>query len=201
MIVGSMANGLCAGGGFCAGSEVVVEHQVGWGCSLGKGQRADTLPLGQRINGSAFVFSAALPALLATAGSAGIDLLRTTTSIFEHLQENIRAFRACLAKLEGASIFIPSDPSSALIHIFMLNPPTLLELEEKLLQDVVDDALSQGVMITRASRLRGQETFEPAPSLKIMISSAFTKKEVEKAGGVVKASLTKCLGSEWRWLG
>jgi hypothetical protein len=56
--------------------------------------------------------------------------------------------------------------------------------------------LAQGVLLTRASRLRGQETFEPAPSLKIMISSAFTKKEVEKAGGIVKASLIKCLGSE-----
>lgn len=80
----------------------------------------------------------------------------------------------------------------------MLNPPEVLEMEEKLLQDVVDDALSQGVLITRTSRLRGQETFEPAPSLKIMISSAFTKKEMDKAGAVVKASLIKCLGSECR---
>ena len=28
MLVGSMANGLCATGGFCAGSSVVVDHQV-----------------------------------------------------------------------------------------------------------------------------------------------------------------------------
>lgn len=28
MLVGSLATGLCAGGGFCAGSQVVVDHQV-----------------------------------------------------------------------------------------------------------------------------------------------------------------------------
>ncbi len=151
----------------------------------------------QRINGTAFVFSAALPALLATTASAAINIIKTTPSIFEHLAENVRVFRAALSKLEATTVFIPSDPTSALIHIFMLNPPEVLELEEKLLQDVADDALSQGVMITRTSRLRGQETFEPAPSLKILVSSAFTKKEVEKAAAVVKGSLIKFLGSEF----
>ncbi len=102
---------------------------------------------------------------------------------------------------------IPSDPESALIHIYMIHPPEEINLEEKLLQDVVDDALSQGVLITRASRLRGQEVFEPVPSLKIMVSAAFTKKEMEKAAGVVKGSLVKVLGSEFglmlfhSWLG
>lgn len=28
MLVGSMAIGLCAGGGFCAGSQNVIDHQV-----------------------------------------------------------------------------------------------------------------------------------------------------------------------------
>ena len=30
MLLGSMANGLAAGGGFCAGSPVVCAHQVSW---------------------------------------------------------------------------------------------------------------------------------------------------------------------------
>ena len=29
MLVGSVANGLCSSGGFCAGSSIVTEHQVG----------------------------------------------------------------------------------------------------------------------------------------------------------------------------
>ena len=78
----------------------------------------------------------------------------------------------------------------------MLSPPESIELEERLLQDVVDDALGQGVLICRAARLRGQEVFEPAPSLKIMISAAFTKKETEKMANTVRNSLTKVLGSK-----
>lgn len=30
MLVGSVANGLCSAGGFCAGSSIVTEHQVGY---------------------------------------------------------------------------------------------------------------------------------------------------------------------------
>jgi serine palmitoyltransferase len=150
----------------------------------------------QRINGAAFVFSAAMPGLLATTGSAAINIMQTTPQLYVTLQDNIRTFRTGLAKLEGVTIYIPSDLQSALIHIYMLSPPESIEQEEKLLQDVVDDALGQGVLICRAARLRGQEVFEPAPSLKIMISAAFTKKEMEKITTTVRNSLTKVLGSE-----
>lgn len=196
-----MAVGLNAGGGFCAGSDEVTSHQV----------RLRRLPSNhpfkvhtsdnccdcmQRINGAAFVFSAAMPGLLATSGSAAIDIMNQTPQVFVQLAENVRTFRAGLAKLEDVTIVIPSHPASALIHIFMLSPPESIELEEVMLQEVVDDALDHGVLITRSARLRGQEQIEPAPSLKIMISAAFTKKEIEKAASVVRSSLTKVFGSE-----
>lgn len=176
ILVGSMANGLNAGGGFCAGARGVIDHQ--------------------RINGAAFVYSAALPALLATSASEGIKIMRETPDIFTSLQENVRILRTALVKLEGVNIDIPSDPISPLIIIYMLSPPDSIEQEERLLQDVVEDAMGQGVLLTRAARLRGQETFEPAPALKIMVSSAFTRKEMEKAGAVIKASLIKVLGKK-----
>jgi serine palmitoyltransferase len=69
-----------------------------------------------------------------------------------------------------------------------------IEAEERLLQDVVEEALAQGVLITRAKRLRGQELIEPRPSIRLAMTSALTKKETEKAVGVVKASLVKILG-------
>lgn len=70
--------------------------------------------------------------------------------------------------------------------------------EENLLQKVVDEAIdSHGVLITRARRLRGQETFEPEPSLKICLSGALAKKDVEKAAMGLKAALVKVCGSEF----
>ncbi|KAL7414875.1 serine palmitoyltransferase [Mrakia frigida] len=181
MLVGSMARGLNAGGGFCSGSLVVTEHQ--------------------RINSATFVFSAALPAMLATTASAGMYLLSSTPSIFAALQENTKVARSILDKLDHL-IHIPSDPLSPLIHIQLANPPFPdpvdqqgILAQERLLQDVVEECLStSGVMITRARRLRGQETFEARPSIKIALTSGLTKKEVEKAVQGVKSALVKVLG-------
>lgn len=66
--------------------------------------------------------------------------------------------------------------------------------EERLLQAVVDEALSLGVMIMKAKRLRGMEMVEPKPSIRLALTSALTRKETEKAVGIIKSSLTKVLG-------
>ncbi|KAG6900904.1 hypothetical protein C0993_004341 [Termitomyces sp. T159_Od127] len=202
ILVGSVAIGLCSAGGFCAGSQAVVDHQ--------------------RINGTSFVFSASLPALLAVSASEGINILRSSPSILSTLQENVRAARAILDRVDCISI--PSHPASPIIHIHIrsssssLQPSTAsfalspkpsnpasplprdattwdwdIESEERLLQDVVDEALAQGVMITRARRLRGQETVEARPSVRLALTSALTKKETEKAVNVVKNALVKVL--------
>src|SRR5579864_8320659 len=101
MLLGSVANGLNAGGGFCAGSRVVVDHQ--------------------RDNGTSFVFSASLPAILAVSASEGINILRNTPSILSTLQENVHAIRAVLERVE--CITIPSHPASPIIHIYIRTPP------------------------------------------------------------------------------
>ncbi|KAG6902291.1 hypothetical protein C0995_001901 [Termitomyces sp. Mi166 len=203
MLVGSVAIGLCSAGGFCAGSQAVVDHQ--------------------RINGTSFVFSASLPALLAVSASEGINILRSSPSILSTLQENVRAARAILDRVD--CITIPSHPASPIIHIHVrfsssssLHPSSAslplspkpsnpasplprdviswdwnIETEERFLQDVVDEALAQGVMVTRAKRLRGQEMVEARPSIRLALTSALTKKETEKAVTVVKSALVKVL--------
>ncbi|KAI0922809.1 hypothetical protein AcW1_002628 [Taiwanofungus camphoratus] len=200
MLVGSIANGLTSCGGFCAGSEIVVKHQ--------------------RINGTSFVFSAAMPAMLAVAASQGINILRNTPSILSTLQDNVRAVRSILDRVDCISI--PSHPASAVIHINVrTSSPTLqlpsptsspgkpsnplsvmprdspqfdIDLEERLLQDVVEEALAQGVMITRAKRLHGQELIEVRPSIRLAVTAALTRKECEKAANAVKAACVKVLG-------
>jgi len=203
ILLGSVANGLNAGGGFCAGSHIVVNHQ--------------------RINGTSFVFSAALPALLAVSASEGINILRNTPSILSTLQENVRAIRAVLERVD--CITIPSHPASPIIHIHVRTPPAThlhplaltgstpattkpsnpaspvprdapafdIAVEERLLQDIVDDALTQGVWITRARRLRGQEAVEARPSIRLAVTAALSRKECERAAGVVKAAAVKVL--------
>jgi serine palmitoyltransferase len=189
MLLGSVANGLNSSGGFCAGSRHVVDHQ--------------------RINGTSFVFSAAVPALLAVSASEGINILRNTPSILSTLQENIRAIRTVLERVD--CITIPSHAASPIIHIYVRAQPTAataagsmlspnsappafdIAVEERLLQDVVDEALAQGVWVTRARRLRGQEIVEARPSIRLAVTSALSRKECERAAGVVKAAVVKVL--------
>jgi serine palmitoyltransferase len=191
----------------------------------------------QRINSAASVFSAALPAMLATTASSALASIQSQPALFTALQSNIALFRQLMSKLEplpipeatstnpsagltataapaligsppgrapnkDAIIHIPSHPSSALIHIFLLNPPGTMEAEERMLQDVVDELLGKSdVIITRARRLRGQEAFEPEPSLKLCLSGALSRKETEKAAKGLKEALIKVCGSEFSRMG
>ena len=192
MLIGSVANGLNSSGGFCAGSRIVVDHQ--------------------RINGTSFVFSAAVPALLAVSASEGINILRNTPSILSTLQENVRAIRAILDRVEA--ITIPSHAASPIIHIHLRSampsasastkaphaatpapreaPSFDIAGEERLLQDIVDEVLAQGVWITRARRLRGQELVETRPSIRLAVTAALPRKECERAAGVIKGAARKC---------
>ena len=160
MLIGSVANGLDSSDGFYAGSRTIVDHQ--------------------RINGTSFVFSAAAPALLAASASEGISILRNTLSILSTLQENMRAICAVLDRIDAVTI--PSHAASPIIHIQLrsatpsaststkpVNRATPASRdavsfdiagEELQLQDIADEALAQGVWITWARQLRGQELVE-----------------------------------------
>jgi 7-keto-8-aminopelargonate synthetase-like enzyme len=74
MLIGSLAGPICAGGGFCAGSPEVVEHQ--------------------RIMAAAYTFSAALPAMLATTASETIRMLQDSPELGVKLRENSDAMWA-----------------------------------------------------------------------------------------------------------
>ncbi|KAI9438087.1 hypothetical protein H4582DRAFT_1952629 [Lactarius indigo] len=196
MIIGSVANGLNSSGGFCAGSRIVVDHQ--------------------HINRMSFVFSAAVPARVVASASEDIDILRNTPSILITLQENVRAMRAVLDRVDG--ITIPLHAASPIIHIHLRSAATLsastpasakppnpatptprdgpsfdIAGEERIPQGIVDETLAQGVWITRARRLRGQELVEARPSIRLAVTAALSRKECERAAGVIKAAVVKVL--------
>ena len=123
MIVGSLAGPLCAGGGFCAGSKEVVEHQ--------------------RITSSAYTFSAALPAMMAVTASETLNILQSTPEILAACRDNIRAMRA---QLDPRSDWVqctsaPENP----IMLLVIKPDIVaarrlgIEDQERLLQECADE--------------------------------------------------------------
>jgi 7-keto-8-aminopelargonate synthetase-like enzyme len=202
MLIGSLAGPLCAGGGFCAGSTDVVEHQ--------------------RISAASYTFSAALPAMLATTASETVSMLQSNPDILVQCRDNIRAMRA---QLDPRSdwIYCTSYPENP-IMILALKPEVINsrrlghEEQERILQECVDEVsslrastniyssltspqtLANGVLITR---LRGMpaapnsngkdESWKFQPALKVCITTGLSKKEIEKAGVTIRHAITKVL--------
>jgi len=123
VIIGSLAGPLCGGGGFCAGTKDVVEHQ--------------------RISSTAFTFSAALPAMLATTASECINLLSSNPEILTQCRENIRVLRAQLDP-KSEYVVCTSAPENPIL-ILVIKPEVVnarrltVEDQERLLGECVDE--------------------------------------------------------------
>lgn len=126
MIVGSLAGPLCAGGGFCAGTKDVVEHQ--------------------RISAASYTFSAALPAMLAIAASETLNLLQSNPDILTQCRDNIRAMRAQLDPRSDwvTCTSVPENPILLLVlkaEVVKSRSLSILD-QERLLQECVDEVSS-----------------------------------------------------------
>ena len=124
MLIGSLAGPICAGGGFCAGSHEIVEHQ--------------------RLSASSYTFSAALPAMLATTASEVLAMLETNGGeMLSQVRENIKTM---WAQLDPRSEWVHC--TSAIenpIMILVLKPEVVasrklsISDQEQLLQEMVDE--------------------------------------------------------------
>ncbi|KKA27196.1 hypothetical protein TD95_002115 [Thielaviopsis punctulata] len=199
MIVGSMAGPLCAGGGFCAGTKTVVDHQ--------------------RITAASYTFSAALPAMLAVTASESISQILSNPSLITEGRSNISTLRA---QVEARNDFltITSHPENPII--LMTIKPEIVERrhlteddQEALLQNIVEEAsytpntepfelmlmcLDNDVLITRLKRMPNWTrveaktfTWDTQPALKICMTIGLDKKEVEKAGQVIRTAIFKVM--------
>ncbi len=192
MIVGSLANALCGSGGFCAGSVEIIDHQ--------------------RLSGSAYCFSASMPAMLAVSASEAFRIIEQQPSILKELAERVLAFRQVLTHkslepfvyLDSPDMNSPSPFFHIRIKESYLNVHTQdnedkvsREAEERLLQDVVDECAYQGILVTRAKYVYEQEQNCPRPSIKICVTIGLTKKENDKAANTVKSAIVKVFG-KWR---
>ena len=132
MIIGSLSSSLCGAGGFCAGSEEVVEHQ--------------------RISSSSYTYSAALPALLATTASETIAILQEQPEVLATLRENIKAMRA---QLDPRSDWVRcTSVVDNPIMILSLKPEVVASKklsyqdQQQLFQDVMDEvSLEPGPLV------------------------------------------------------
>lgn len=123
MIIGSLAGPLCAGGGFCAGSADIVQHQ--------------------RITAAAYTYSAALPAMLATTACETLNMLQTNPGILSECRENIKVMRA---QLDPRSdwVYCSSSPENPVMLLALKSEVVAsrrlsIEEQERVLQECIDE--------------------------------------------------------------
>lgn len=123
MIIGSMAGPLSAAGGFCAGSDDIVEHQ--------------------RITAAAYTYSAALPAMAAVTASETLMILQTQPDLITSLRESVKTMRM---QLDPRSDWMYcSSVTENPIMLLVLKPEVIssrrltMEDQQQLLQDIVDE--------------------------------------------------------------
>ncbi|CAG8742012.1 44062_t:CDS:10 [Gigaspora margarita] len=178
MIVGSMCTALCSSGGFCSGSFEITDHQ--------------------RISGPAYCYSAALPAMLSACATESIKNLDRNPHLVAKVLSNTSTFKSNMANVKYVTVDGFAD--SPVFHLRLIKDikANSIEEKEKLLQEIVDDAMNNGVILTRAKYVFAQEMFGIEPSIRICISASFSKKEIEKAAAITKSAITKVLKNKVR---
>ncbi|KAH7327827.1 pyridoxal phosphate-dependent transferase [Stachybotrys elegans] len=184
MIVGSLSGPLCASGGFCAGTKDVTEHQ--------------------RITSSAYTYSAALPAMMAMTASETVSLLLSNPDILIQCRENIKAMRAQLDPRSDWVICTSAIDNP--IMLLVLKPEVVkarkldIEDQERILMECAEESLANGVMITRLKTRPYEYAITPKdgswsvqPALKVCITSALSRKDIEKAGTIIRHAITKVM--------
>lgn len=161
-------------GGFCCGAKPIIYHQ--------------------RLNSSGYVYSCSLPPLLAAASTTAFDILDQNPQLLEELAKNSEFIYKTLNAVKGVTV--TSTPRSPVIHLRLAEPPTERLANEMILQDIVDEALKNGVHLTRAKFVEPNEPFLPPPSIRIFASAAHTKEQLTQVVEVIKAAIEKVLASK-----
>jgi serine palmitoyltransferase len=154
-------------GGLTIGTEEVVDHQ--------------------RLSGSGYCFSAASPPFAATAAVAALNLMKCRPDItLKRLHDNCAYLHENLQtllhqKLEDL-LLITSDERSPII---MLQVAVIAETEYLdevvFLQEVVRESRARGVAFVATGVLQEQRASDPPPGIRMTVSAAHTKADIDKA--------------------
>lgn len=117
----------------------------------------------------------------------------------------MQVIRSVLDKIQ--TLVIPSDPLSPVIHLHLApkalkNSSNSRDDHQAALQDIVDEALANGVLLTRAMKVWNQEALMRdqhaagllQPSIRLCVSAGLTKKECEKSAAVIRSAVNKVIG-------
>lgn len=110
----------------------------------------------------------------------------------QQLKENVTLFRQTALK-NSFGFELKASNESPVMHIRLIQRILAREEEEKLLQEVVDIALRDGFLISRAKYCLSQELKSAAPSIRVVLSAGMAKKDVEKIAAIIRDAFKRVI--------
>ncbi|XP_069193194.1 serine palmitoyltransferase 1-like [Procambarus clarkii] len=173
MIMATLETSAASSGGFCVGTEFVIEHQ--------------------RLSGLGYCFSASLPPMMAAASIKVLDILEAEgPDMVVELHDKCRQMQDALSKLH-AKIEVSGEDISPVKHLRLVETSANRETDDAILRKIVDKAESYGVALTLASYLWEKEANPPPPSIRITVNKDLTREEMQKASEAIRRAVTDVL--------
>jgi len=169
ILIGSLETVCTSVGGFCCGSNLVVDHQ--------------------RLSGAGYVFSASLPPFLCAAASQAIACISNEPERRTQLVEANRAMRAALSAVAGCSI-------SGNLHspmMFVRWDGATEESIDLLAQSLMDGAATK-IAVTQA-RFCPLEKTVPEPALRVCVTCELQGPVLKAVTEEMARALSKAIGS------
>ncbi|KAK9266006.1 hypothetical protein L1049_027100 [Liquidambar formosana] len=164
IITADMGHALATEGGFSTGNASVIGHQ--------------------RLNSSAYLFSASLPPYLASAAITAIDFLEENPDLIMKLKENIAVLWEGLSVIPGLSI--ASNPHSPIVFLRLNNSTGTLKNDLRLLEVIADRVLKEDSVFVVASKRSYLDKCRLPVGIRLFVSAAHSESDLRKASESLK---------------
>ncbi|XP_017092551.2 serine palmitoyltransferase 1 [Drosophila bipectinata] len=151
-------------GGFCVGSHFIAEHQ--------------------RLSGLGYIFSASLPPMLTQAAISALNRFEQDPQIFEQLQTKSKTLHQKFSNF--TKLRLRGDALSPVKHLYLAEPAENFDAELKLLTELADKSIAQGVAIVQAAYLQNRERVPVRPSIRIAVNRLLDDADISTAFEVIE---------------
>jgi serine palmitoyltransferase len=173
ILIGSLETTLASVGGFCVGSQEVVEHQ--------------------RLNGAGYCFSASAPPFTCTAAQAALELLAQEKKGQQKLKELKQKCKAFADMFKNSNQFaLISAPESPVVHLRLKKTFKSHMDEITALRSIANSALEDdGLLVIPTYYPDVPQTTEPRNTLRLYLHVEHTDAELKRTFDVLTKRAAK----------
>ena len=121
-------------------------------------------------------------------------MVEAQPALTKRIHENsVLMYEGLLKGIKDQPMVLFGEKGSPFFHLQLKWSTGSRDEDERILQEIVDVAARDGVLLTRAKYVVAQELTAPSPSIRVTISAGFTKREVDRGINVIRDAIRRIL--------